>query len=114
MRQTFDYFVLSDFSQSAYVSKMRLRSQALKQQNRKLSMMLKQKEEIGDILKEIDFQQLKMENSERIEKIEERNKDFFRLKTNSTVTVHILNDYKVRLSLGAPPLYTFNQMIYNW
>lgn len=76
-------------------------------------MMLKQKEEIGDILKEIDFQQLKMENSERIEKIEERNKDFFRLKTNSTVTVYILNDYKVRVSLGAPPLYTFNQMIYN-
>lgn len=75
---------------------MRLRSQALRQRNKKLAMMLKQKKEIGDILTEIDFQQLKMENAERIEKIEERNKDFFRLKTNSTVTVHILNDYKVQ------------------
>lgn len=75
---------------------MRLKSQALRQMLKKLALMLKQKEEVGDILTEIDFQQLKIENAERIEKIEDRNKDFFRLKTNGTVTTHVFNHYKVR------------------
>ena len=57
--------------------------------------MLRNKEEIGDILTEIDFQQLKIENADRLEKIEERNKDFFRLKTNGTVVSHTHNYYKV-------------------
>lgn len=77
------------------MSKLRLKSQALRQQNKRSLLMLRQKEEIGDVLTEIDFQQLQIENSERVEQIEERNKDFFRLKTNGTVTMHVLNHYKV-------------------
>lgn len=57
--------------------------------------MLKHKEEIGDILTEIDFQQLKIENAERIEQLENRNMEFFRLKTDGIATTHSLNIYKV-------------------
>lgn len=81
--------------QENYIGKLRMKSQALWQQNKRAAMLLKQKEEIGDVLTEIDFQQLQIENSDRIEQIEERNKDFFRLKTNGTITVHVLNHYKV-------------------
>lgn len=59
-------------------------------------MQLKQKEEMGEVLNEVDFKQLKIENSQYLEKIEERNQDLLRLKLMATNTLQVLNTYKVR------------------
>ena len=54
-----------------------------------------QKEEMGEVLHEVDFQQLKIENSQYLEKIDERNQDLLRLKLMAGNTLQVLNSYKV-------------------
>ena len=56
-----------------------------------------QKEEMGEVLHEVDFNQLKIENQQYIEKIDERNQDLLRLKLMAGNTLQVLNTYKVRL-----------------
>lgn len=58
-----------------------------------------QKEEMGEVLHEVDFNQLKIENQQYIEKIDERNQDLLRLKLMAGNTLQVLNTYKV----AAPP-----------
>ena len=48
------------------------------------------------MLHEVDFNQLKIENSQYLEKIDERNQDLLRLKLMATNVLQILNTYKVR------------------
>uniref|UniRef100_A0A8D0GH23 Cilia- and flagella-associated protein 263 n=1 Tax=Sphenodon punctatus TaxID=8508 RepID=A0A8D0GH23_SPHPU len=57
-----------------------------------------QKEEMGEALHEVDFQQLKIENAQFLEKIDERNQDLLQLKLTAGNTLQILNSYKVRRS----------------
>lgn len=57
-----------------------------------------QKEEMGEVLHEVDFNQLKIENQQYLEKIDEKNQDLLRLKLMSTNVQQILNTYKVRKS----------------
>ena len=57
-----------------------------------------QKEEMGEVLHEVDFNQLKIENQQYLEKIDEKNQDLLRLKLMSTIVQQILNTYKVRKS----------------
>lgn len=66
-----------------------------------------QKEELGEALHEVDFQQLKIENAQFLEKIDERNQDLLQLKLTVGNTLQILNFYKVRqLSLpGSGPSF---------
>jgi len=54
---------------------------------------------MGEVLLEVDFNQLKIENEQYIEKIDERNQDLLRLKMTSGNTLQILNAYKKRLNL---------------
>ena len=54
-----------------------------------------QKEEMGEVLHEVDFNQLKIENQQYIEKIDERNQDLLRLKLMAGNTLQVLNTYKV-------------------
>ena len=77
------------------VGKLRLKNSTLRVQKKKLHMQLKQKEEMGEVLNEVDFKQLKIENSQYLEKIEERNQDLLRLKLMATNTLQVLNTYKV-------------------
>lgn len=58
-------------------------------------MQLKQKEEMGEVLHEVDFNQLKIENQQYLEKIDEKNQDLLRLKLMTTNVQQILNTYKV-------------------
>ena len=51
---------------------------------------------MGEVLHEVDFNQLKIENQQYIEKIDERNQDLLRLKLMAGNTLQILNSYKVR------------------
>ncbi|MGH0115781.1 UNVERIFIED_CONTAM: hypothetical protein FKN15_046966 [Acipenser sinensis] len=84
-------------SQDTLIEKLRLKKAALKVQKRKLQMQLKQKEEMGEALHEVDFQQLKIENSQYLEKIDERNQDLLRLKLLAGNTLQVLNTYKKKL-----------------
>ena len=57
--------------------------------------LLVQKEEMGEVLHEVDFNQLKIENQQYLEKIDERNQDLLRLKLMAGNTLQVLNSYKV-------------------
>ena len=54
-----------------------------------------QKEEVGEALHDVDFQQLKIENAQFLETIEARNKELIQLKLASGNTLQVLNTYKV-------------------
>ncbi|XP_026544787.1 coiled-coil domain-containing protein 113 [Notechis scutatus] len=56
-----------------------------------------QKEELGEALHEVDFQQLKIENAQFLEKIDERNQELLQLKLTVGNTLQILNYYKRKL-----------------
>jgi len=78
--------------------KLKMKNKSLKTQISQLDGQLQHKEEIGEVLHVIDFDQLKIENQQNLEKIEERNKELLRLKQTTGNTVQKLNDLKKRLS----------------
>ncbi|KXJ27320.1 coiled-coil domain-containing protein 113 [Exaiptasia diaphana] len=84
-------------SRDTLIEKLRLKNSTLKVQKRKLHMQLKQKEEMGEVLHEVDFNQLKIENQQYLEKIDEKNQDLLRLKLMTTNVQQILNTYKKKL-----------------
>ncbi|XP_060066425.1 coiled-coil domain-containing protein 113-like [Ylistrum balloti] len=84
-------------SRDALVEKLRLKNSTLKVQKKKLHLQLKQKEEMGEVLHEVDFNQLKIENQQYLEKIDERNQDLLRLKLMAGKTLQVLNSYKKKL-----------------
>ncbi|XP_074644983.1 cilia- and flagella-associated protein 263-like [Tubulanus polymorphus] len=86
-------------SRDTLIEKLRLKNSTLKVQKKKLHMQLKQKEEMGEVLHEVDFNQLKIENSQYLEKIDERNQDLLRLKLMAGNTLQVLNMYKKKLHL---------------
>ena len=61
------------------VGKLTLKNAALKQQILKMENQLQHKEEMGEVLHVIDFDQLKIENQQYLEKIEERNNELLKL-----------------------------------
>jgi hypothetical protein len=92
------YFEDKSKGKEALVEKLRLKNSSLKSQIRKLDSQLQQKEEMGEVLHPIDFQQLQIENQQYLEKIEERNHELLKLKLTAGNTVQILNTFKKRLS----------------
>uniref|UniRef100_A0A8C5QEV3 Cilia- and flagella-associated protein 263 n=1 Tax=Leptobrachium leishanense TaxID=445787 RepID=A0A8C5QEV3_9ANUR len=84
-------------TRDSLVDKLRLKNASLKVQKKKLQLQLKQKEEMGEILNEVDFQQLKIENAQFLERIDEKNQDLLQLKLTTGDTVQILNSYKKKL-----------------
>ncbi|XP_072013928.1 cilia- and flagella-associated protein 263-like [Amphiura filiformis] len=91
------YFEDKHRARDALIEKLRLKNSTLKVQKKKLHLQLKQKEEMGEVLHEVDFQQLKIENSQYLEKIDERNQDLLRLKLMAGNTLQVLNAYKKKL-----------------
>ncbi|XP_044290126.1 coiled-coil domain-containing protein 113 [Varanus komodoensis] len=84
-------------SRDVQKEKIRLKNDSLKAQKKKLQLQLKQKEELGEALHEVDFQQLKIENAQFLEKIDERNQDLLQLKLTVGSALQILNFYKKKL-----------------
>eukprot|EP00912_Choanoflagellata_sp_UC4_P001348 UC4_evm3s832 len=80
------------------MDKLRLKNSALKISKRKLQLQLKQKEEMGEVLHKVDFQQLRIENKQYMEKIEERNTELLRLKMSAGNTLQRLNALKQELN----------------
>ncbi|KAB1274979.1 Coiled-coil domain-containing protein 113 [Camelus dromedarius] len=60
-------------------------------------MNRRRKEEVGEALHDVDFQQLKIENALFLEMIEARNQELIQLKLASGNTLQILNAYKSKL-----------------
>ncbi|KAM4721173.1 cilia- and flagella-associated protein 263 isoform 2-T2 [Rhinophrynus dorsalis] len=83
-------------ARDSLVDKLRLKNATLKVQKKKMQMQLKQ-EEMGEVLHEVDFQQLKIENAQFLERIEERNQDLLQLKLTTGDTLQVLNSYKKKL-----------------
>ncbi|KAM4011705.1 cilia- and flagella-associated protein 263 isoform 2-T2 [Anomaloglossus baeobatrachus] len=86
-------------ARDSLVDKLRLKNTALRAQKKKLQMQLNQKEEMGEVLNEVDFQQLKIENAQFLERIDERNQDLLQLKLTTGNTLQVLNSYKKKLLL---------------
>ncbi|KAM4614542.1 cilia- and flagella-associated protein 263 isoform 1-T1 [Discoglossus pictus] len=84
-------------ARDSLVDKLRLKNTSLKVQKKKFQLQLKQKEEMGEILHEVDFQQLKIENAQFLERIDERNQDMLQLKLTTAEALQLLNTYKKRL-----------------
>nr|XP_033798833.1 coiled-coil domain-containing protein 113 [Geotrypetes seraphini] len=91
------YFEEKNRSRDMLTDKLRLKTAALKVQKKKLMLQMKQKEEMGEVLHEVDFQQLKIENSQFLERIDERNQDLLQLKLTAGNTLQVLCFYKEKL-----------------
>ncbi len=76
---------------------VRLENLRLKNQLKKKEQELRAKEELGEGLHMIDFEQLKIENQTYNEKIEERNEELAKLKKKINNTVQILTHVKEKL-----------------
>eukprot|EP00164_Ancoracysta_twista_P003733 GFYU01005006.1.p1 GENE.GFYU01005006.1~~GFYU01005006.1.p1 ORF type:complete len:400 (-),score=158.62 GFYU01005006.1:213-1379(-) len=85
-------------AKDALIEKLRLKNASLKTQVAKMENQLQQKEEMGEVLHVIDFDQLKIENQQYLEKIEERNNELLRLKLTTGNTVQVLNNLKKKLN----------------
>ncbi|PAA46422.1 hypothetical protein BOX15_Mlig026563g1 [Macrostomum lignano] len=82
----------------ALINKLVLKNQALKVSLRKLKSQLRQKEEMGDVLSKVDFDQLKIENSQYMDKIDEKNQELLKLKLMAGRTLQVLNQHKKKLA----------------
>ncbi|KAM5297763.1 cilia- and flagella-associated protein 263 isoform 2-T2 [Glossophaga mutica] len=78
--------------------KLCLKNVSLKVQRKKMLLQLRQKEEVGDALHDVDFQQLKIENAQLIDTIDTKNQELIQLKLSSGTTQQVLNSYKTRLT----------------
>ncbi len=58
-------------------------------QVRKVEQQLHQKEDMGEVLHVVDFDQLKIENQQYLDRIEERNTELLRLKTTTGKAVQV-------------------------
>ena len=79
------------------VKKLRLKTDSMAVQKKKVSLQLKQKEEMGEVLHEVDFNQLKIENQQYLEKIDDKNKELLDLKSKATNTTVYLNGKKTKM-----------------
>jgi len=91
------YFEKKLQSKDAQVQKLEAKNVSLQQSIRKMEQQLKNKEQMGEVLNVIDFDQLKIENKQFLEKIEERNNELITLKLTTGNTVQVLNTLKKRL-----------------
>jgi len=84
-------------SKDVQIEKLKLKNLSLKNQCLKLEAQLQHKEEMGEVFLPIDFDQLKIENQQYMEKIEERNNELLKLKVVAGNTVLVLNNNKKKI-----------------
>ncbi|DBB12846.1 hypothetical protein WJX82_007039 [Trebouxia sp. C0006] len=83
---------------AAVTDKLHCKNHALKVQVRKVEQQLHQKEDMGEVLHVVDFDQLKIENQQYLDRIEERNTELLRLKATTGKAVQVLADHKASLA----------------
>ncbi|XP_036391397.1 coiled-coil domain-containing protein 113 [Megalops cyprinoides] len=77
--------------------KLRLKTAALRAQERALRLRLRQKEEAGDALHDVDFQQLRIRNAQHLRAVERRNQELLALKLLAGSAQQTLNAHKGKL-----------------
>lgn len=91
------YFEESLKARDTLLSKIRLKNSTLKAQKTKLGAQLRQKQEMGEVLHAIDFDQLKIENQQYLAKIEDRNTELLKLKMSASNISQSLNSFRNKL-----------------
>ena len=81
-----------------HTEKLRGKHAALKSQINKHEHQLKQREDMGEVLAPIDFDQLKIENQQFLERIEQKNKELVKLKLTTGNTVQTMNTLTEKLN----------------
>lgn len=81
----------------ARVHEVRVQYLKLRNRSRKLHNDMSHKDSKKDGMHLIDFEQLKIENTNLNEKIEERNEDLLKLRKKATTTIHVLTHVKEKL-----------------
>eukprot|EP01062_Namystynia_karyoxenos_P074531 TRINITY_DN7146_c0_g1_i1.p1 TRINITY_DN7146_c0_g1~~TRINITY_DN7146_c0_g1_i1.p1 ORF type:complete len:427 (+),score=232.46 TRINITY_DN7146_c0_g1_i1:107-1282(+) len=97
MRKKLDQYEAEEKKKSTEVMGARISYIRMRNRQKKLADLLKEKEKLTDGLHLIDFEQLKIENTNLNEKIEERNEELLKLKKKATTTIHILTHVKEKL-----------------
>nr|CDS28001.1 coiled coil domain containing protein 113 [Hymenolepis microstoma] len=82
-------------TQDTLVERLRLNNSTLRSRRKKMLTELKQMEEIGEVLHEVDFEQLKIENSQFLEIIDTKNQELVRLKLTAGRITQALNSRKL-------------------
>lgn len=93
------------------INKLRDRSSGLKRQIVRLEAQLRQKEEMGETLHEVDFNQLKIENKQYLDKIDEKNIELILLKRQVGRVTQSLNRRKDELQRELKTLIDIEQRI---
>jgi chromosome segregation ATPase len=81
-------------TRESLTNKLRDRSSGIKRNIVRLENQLRQKEEMGETLHEVDFNQLKIENKQYLDKIDEKNIELILLKRQVGRATQLLNRYK--------------------
>ena len=71
------------------IEKLELKNHSLQTQRWKLSQRVAQKEEMSDMLHAVDFDQLKIENQQYLERVEEKNTELLQVKVTTGRTVQV-------------------------
>jgi len=92
------YYEEKQKQKDGLLEKLKLKNRALRSQNNKLLKQLQQREDMGEVLKEIDFAQLKIENKQYSITIDEKNNDLIRLKLTTGNATQVLNALMEKLN----------------
>lgn len=92
-----DEFEQQEMALHAKVHEVRVLYLKYRNKARKLSNDMNHKDNKRDGMHLIDFEQLKIENTNLNEKIEERNEDLLKLRKKATTTIHVLTHVKEKL-----------------
>jgi len=86
-----------ELDKDAEVEEVRGSNISLKNRLAKLEQALRNKDELAENLHVIDFEQLKIENQQLNEKIEERNEELHKLRKKTVVTVQIITHMREKV-----------------
>ena len=78
-------------AKDAAAEKLELKNAQLKAQRGKLARRVAQKDELSDALHVVDFDQLKIENQQHLERVDEKNGELLRIKATTGSTVAVRN-----------------------
>ena len=85
-------------ARESFVKKLRLKFGAMASQFKKVTMQIKQKDDMGEVVTAVDFEQLKIENQQYLEKIDEKNSELLSMKSKASNTALKLGSKKKELS----------------
>ena len=92
------YFEDKVKNRDSYIEKLRLKNSAMRGRIQKVKVQLRQKEEMGEVLHQVDFDQLQIEHRQDMEKIMELYEELVKHKLAAGNANQVLSSYKKKLS----------------